>query len=160
MFPLFSINTLVVKALIVAIGLGIVSSGYLYVRNLHSQIEIAEQNEEKLKNIINEKDIVMNQMKNDFDDMKRINSDLDKRIIDAEKDFANLKDRFENAQGKPRDFNRMAQRNSRELQERLNAGTRFALRCNEIVTGSPLKPEDDKNNICPDLIKTKKAEQK
>jgi hypothetical protein len=50
----------------------------------------------------------------------------------------------------------MANKKPREIEERLNRGTKMALRCNELATGASLKSEDDKNTICPELVKSKK----
>ena len=50
----------------------------------------------------------------------------------------------------------MANKKPKEIEDRLNKGTKMALRCNEIATGSPLKPEDNNNTICPELVKSKK----
>jgi hypothetical protein len=42
---------------------------------------------------------------------------------------------------------------------KINRGTKDALRCNELVTGSPLTTDElsgkVKNNICPELIASK-----
>jgi hypothetical protein len=134
--------------------------GYLYVQNLMYKLEISEQNQQKLQIAIEERDLIIEKMKIDFDKMRKINEELNDKFSIAEKDIINLQKRFNSSKDKPRDFNKIAQKNAKELQERINIGTKFALRCNEISTGSPIRPEDDNNNICQELINSKKVHDK
>lgn len=134
--------------------------GYFHIKNLQLQIENAIEKQQKLEEILGAKDLQIDSMKNDIKDIKTINEDLKTQFRVSQKEVNDLKEKFLDNQGKQRDFARIATQKPKELQDRINRGTRFALRCNEIVTGSPLRPEDDNNNICPDIIKSKKVETK
>lgn len=144
------------RILLVGLGVSLICGGYLHVRNLQLQIEQAAERQQKLEEIISAKDLQIEGVKRDIEDMKAINSQLKNDFGNAQKDVNDLREKFLDSQGRQRDFSKMANQRPKELQDRINRGTRFALRCNEIATGSPIKPEDENNNICPELIKSKK----
>lgn len=148
------------RSMLIIVTASLASGGYFYVQNLRHQLQLSVEIQKKLENVIAEKEIVMKQMLEDFEKIKKINNDLTISFLNSQKDFSELQKKFQDSQGRQRDFAKMATQNPKALQERINRGTQFALRCNEIVTGSPLKPEDDKNNICQELIKSKKVEKK
>jgi hypothetical protein len=84
--------------------------------------------------------------------MQEINNQVAEVAQSAQKEANDLRGKF------PR-FNNIAKNNPVEAEMRINRGTKDALRCNEIVTGSRLTAEEIsgtiQNNICSDLIKTK-----
>jgi len=148
------------KAMLMVVIASVGSGGYFYVQSLRSQLQAAVEAQQKLEDAIAAKELVMKQMQEDFEKIRKINSDLTIKFSNAQRDVSDLEKKFSDAQGRQRDFSKAAMQNPKALQDRINRGTQFALRCNEISTGSPLKPEDDKNNICQELIKSKKAEKK
>jgi hypothetical protein len=150
---MFIFNSIAKKIIIAVISLNVIVMGYLYIQNLLYKIEIAEHNQQKLQTAIEERDLIIEKIKSDLEKMQKINEEISEKYFIAEKDISNLQKIF----NKPRNYNKMAEKNAKELQEKINLGTKFALRCNEIVTGSPIVPEDDNNNICRELIKSKKV---
>jgi len=148
------------KAMLMVVIASVGSGGYFYVQSLRHQLQAAVEAQQKLEDALAAKELVMKQMQEDIEKIRKINADLNIKFSNAQKDVSELEKKFQDAQGRQRDFSRAAMQNPKALQDKINRGTQFALRCNEIATGSPLKPEDDKNNICQELIKSKKAEKK
>jgi septal ring factor EnvC (AmiA/AmiB activator) len=148
------------KAMLMVVIAAVGSGGYFYVQSLRSQLQAAVEAQQKLEDAIAAKELVMKQVQEDIEKIRKLNADLNIKFSNAQRDVSDLEKKFQDAQGRQRDFARAATQNPKALQDKINRGTQFALRCNEIATGSPLKPEDDKNNICQELIKSKKAEKK
>lgn len=146
-------NALITKILLGVTLIAISGGGYLYVKNLHLRIDQAIDNQKKLESIVEAKSLIIDSMKADFIEIKKINDLLSIKFGEAQNDVDELKKRLN-----PKELSKTALEKPKELQAIINKGTKFALRCNEIATGSKIKPEDDNNNICPDLIKNKKAE--
>lgn len=148
------------KAMLFVVLAAVGSGGYFYVQSLRHQLQAAVEVQQKLEDSIKAKDLVMEKMREDIEKIRKINVELNTKFASAQKDVSELEKKFRDAQGKQRDFAKAASEQPKAVQDRINRGTKYALRCNEIATGSPLKPEDDKNNICQELIKSKKAEKK
>ena len=76
----------------------------------------------------------------------------------ANREMSALEKKFkESSSGQQRNFNALAIQNPQSIEEKVNRGTKYALRCNELATGSSIESDDEKNNICPDLVKKRKA---
>lgn len=148
------------KSMLVVVIASIGSGGYFYIQSLRHQLQTSKVAQQKLEDVIAAKELVMNKMNEDLENMKKINEELNTKFANAKRDVTELEKKFKDAQGRQRDFSKLATQNPKVLQEKINRGTQFALRCNEISSGAPLKPEDDANNICQELIKSKKAEKK
>lgn len=144
------------KAMLVVIIAAIGSGGYFYVQSLRHQLQAAVEVQQKLEDALQAKEMIITKMKDDVDNIRKINVELNSRFISAQKDVTELEKKFRDAQGRQRDLEKIAKEQPNALQDRINRGTKFALRCNELATGAPLKPEDDNNNICQELIKNKK----
>jgi hypothetical protein len=144
------------KAMLVVIIAAIGSGGYFYVQSLRHQLQISIETQQKLEDALQAKDMIISKMKEDIDNIRKINVEINSRFLSAQKDVSDLEKKFRDAQGRQRDLEKIAKEQPKVLQDRINRGTKFALRCNEIATGAPLKPEDDTNNICQELIKSKK----
>lgn len=148
------------KAMLFVVIAAVSSGGYFYVQSLRAQLQAAVEVQAKLESAIEAKDLAMQKMRDDIEKIRKINMELNSKFADAQKDVSELEKKFRDAQGRQRDLAKTAMEQPKAVQDRINRGTKFALRCNEIATGAPLKPEDDKNNICQELIKSKKAEKK
>lgn len=154
------INTFALKLGGVVVAISLAIGCYFYIQNLHIRIEQAVDNQKKLESIVEAKSLIIDKIKDDFESMRKINNDLTEKFDIAQSDVDRLKKEFLDERGRIRDFSKLATQKPKELQSAINRGTKFALRCNEIATGSPLKIEDDNNTICPELIKSLKVGKK
>jgi hypothetical protein len=146
-----------IKIAIAAILFSIISGGYFYIQSLQSELKVAAEVQQKLEDNIKAKDEAMDQIKRDVENMNRIQQDLSGKLKDAERTSSDLAKKFMvDQEGKERNIGRLAAEKPTEIEDKINRGTKDALRCNELITGSSLTKDEKsgkvKNNICPDLI--------
>lgn len=144
------------KAVVFVVLASVSSGGYFYVQSLRHQLQAAVEAQQKLEDAIKARDLVMKKQQEDMENIRKINIELNNKFNNAQKDVSDLQKKFRESNGKARNLIDMANKKPREIEERLNRGTKMALRCNELATGASLKSEDDKNTICPELVKSKK----
>lgn len=154
---MFGLGGIGLKVAIAAIAFSVITGGYFYIQSLRSELKLAAEVQAKLEDNIRAKDAAMDQMRRDVENMNRIQTDLNSRLRSAESTANELARRFNvDRNGNERNLNRTAGERPATIELAINRGTRDALRCNEIITGSPLTPEERsgqvRNNICPDLI--------
>lgn len=156
MFGLF--GGIQLKLILAVIVIGVLTSGYFYVQSLRSDLQASLEAQQKLSDTVDAQAKVMAEQKKDMDRIHALNKKMSDDFAAANRELSSLEKKFkENATGQQRNFNALALQNPAALEEKINRGTRYALRCNELITGAPLEPEDDKNNICPDVIKKRKV---
>jgi chromosome segregation ATPase len=157
---MFSFKNIQIKIIIGLFLIGVITSGFFYIKHLNSQLEIAELQRKQLTEIIQNQELAMNSLRDDINRMNRVQREYSDRMNDIERSASSLARRFrETANGQPRNFQDTAAQRPESVQQAINRGTREALRCNEIVTGSPLT-EDERNGrvtntICPELMGTR-----
>jgi hypothetical protein len=145
------------KIAIYAIGFSGIVTGVFYIKALQSEIEAGKIRESKYTETIAAKDAVAEQLKSDLERMNRAQNELNAKLAQAQVSVNDLQKKFtQSANGKPRDLNSLAIRSPNIMQDKINKGTIDALRCNELITGSPLTEEEKSgkviNKICPDLL--------
>ena len=154
---MFNLSGLGIK-IAFALGLiAIVIGGVLYIKKLKADLKFAQLEKVRLEESIRAKDAAMDQIKRDVENMNRIQTDLNTKLRAAERTATELSKRFNvDKSGKERSLNRLAGEKPVAIEGSINRGTRDALRCNEIITGSPLTPAEQSgkvsNTICPELF--------
>lgn len=156
---MFGLGGLGFKIAVAAILFSIISGGYFYIQSLRSDLKLAAEVQAKLEDSIRAKDAAMEQTRRDIENMNRIQGDLNARLRAAESTSSELARRFNvDRNGNERNLGRIAGERPAVVEVRINRGTRDALRCNEIITGSPLTEDERsgkvRNSICPDLLPT------
>ena len=137
------------------IGVWVVG-GWLLIQHKNTVIELEEEKNSHLIGIVDAKDIEIKQKDADNKHIRELNIEVSKKWSAAISERNTLAKKFtETAAGAPRDFTAIAASDPKKMEEKINRGTRFALRCNEIVTGSPVKETDKDNTICPEAIRKK-----
>ena len=143
----------------VLIIVAICAAGLWYVTGLRADLAISEQNSKKLTDAVEQQEAAMAQMRQEQQQIRDANNQLNTTIQLQNKDLTNLQDRFtQNAAGQKRDFGKTAAARPEALERAVNRGTQNALRCLEIASGSPLtdsekaasKPSEI-NRECPSL---------
>jgi hypothetical protein len=129
-----------------------VSGGYFYIQALEGKLEAAAEVQQRMEGVIEQQKMVLEQNQQDIEQMKDINTKISEIAQTAQQEVNDVRTKFAR-------FNGIAKNNPTEAEMRINRGTRDALRCNEIVTGSRLTADEIsgiiQNHICPELIKTK-----
>ena len=142
-----------IKIAIAAILISIVSGGYFYIQALEGKLEAAAEVQQRMEGVINQQKLVMERNAADLKKMQTINAEVAAEATKAQQEVSVLNNKLT----KLDEVVTKAPPTQTEI--KINRGTKDALRCNEIVTGSPLTTNEIsgkiKNNICPDLIASK-----
>lgn len=155
------IFTYIKLGILIAI-LSIIGGLVFAVQTLRLDLQISEENLTKVNSAYDAQTIVLNQKNYDIEKMRDVNSRLDEKYRMATKTVSDLERKFkEGAAGKPRDLNSLAIKEPKLIENKINRGTKQALRCNEVVTGSPLTQDElsgkEINHLCPNLFPKPKA---
>jgi hypothetical protein len=137
--------------------LSALTGGYFYVKSLQTEIELAKEVQAKMEGVIAKQSLAMDNLKADVERQGQVQAELSKQVSVAQQESADLGKKFtQDAEGKERNLSSLANQQPNLVEGKVNQGTKDALRCNEIVTGSPLTPEEAsgkvRNNICPSLL--------
>jgi hypothetical protein len=148
-----------IKIAIAAILFSVISGGYFYIEALQGKLEAAAEVQQRLEGVINQQKLVMERNAADLRKMQTINAEVAEKAGKAEREVAALNSKLSKL-----DEAVVAKAPPTQTEIRINRGTKDALRCNELVTGSPLTTEERtgkiRNGICNDLIKELIAKEK
>jgi hypothetical protein len=138
-----------IKLAIAAILFSVVSGGYFYIQALEGKLEAAAEVQQRMEGVITQQKMVMEQQQADMKKMQSINAEVARVAQQAQNDVNTLSRKMSR-------LDNLAKAPPSETETRVNRGTRDALRCNELVTGSPLTADEKsgrvRNTICNDLI--------
>jgi hypothetical protein len=142
-----------IKIAIAAVLFSVVSGGYFYIQALEGKLEAAAEVQQRLEGVINQQKLVMERNAADLKKMQTINAEVADKAGKAEREVAALNNKLSKLDEV------VAKAPPSQTEIKINRGTKDALRCNELVTGSPLTTDElsgkVKNNICPELIASK-----
>jgi len=143
-----------IKIAIAAILFSVISGGYFYIEALQGKLEAAAEVQQRLEGVINQQKLVMERNAADLRKMQTINAEVAEKAGKAEREVAALSSKLSKL-----DEVVVTKAPPTQTEIKINRGTKDALRCNELVTGSPLTADElsgkIKNNICPELIASK-----
>jgi uncharacterized protein with PIN domain len=151
--------TAAIRAIAALIIVAIVVGGIWYVTGLRADLAVSQENANKLSDAVTKQEAAISLMRQEQQQIRDINNQLNTTIQLQNKDLTNLQDRFtQNAAGQKRDFAKTAAARPEALERAVNRGTVNALRCLEIASGSPLtdaekaasKPSEI-NRECPSM---------
>jgi predicted nuclease with TOPRIM domain len=135
------------------------AAGLWYVNGLRADLSVIQENSRKLTEATEKQEAAISQMRQEQQQIRDANNQLNTTIQLQKRDLTNLQDRFtQNAAGEKRNFAKTAAARPEALERAVNRGTQNALRCLEIASGSPLtdaekaasKPSEI-NRECPSL---------
>jgi len=142
-----------IKIVIASILISIVSGGYFYIQALEGKLEAAAEVQQRMEGVINQQKLVMERNAADLKKMQTINAEVAAEATKAQQELSALNNKLTKLDEV------VVKAPPTQTEIKINRGTKEALRCNEIVTGSPLTTNEIsgkiKNNICPDLIASK-----
>lgn len=148
-----------IRAIVSLLIVALIAVAGWYVTSLKADLAISQENTKKMMDAVDEQRATILQMQKDQADIARINKELSDNIRSHQKDVKDLEGRFNTASnGQPRNFGAAAAAKPESIQRAVNRGTKNALRCLEIASGSPLtdseknaKTEYEINKECPSL---------
>jgi uncharacterized protein (UPF0333 family) len=142
-----------IKIAIAAILISIVSGGYFYIQALEGKLEAAAEVQQRMEGVINQQKLVMERNADDLKKMRNLNIEVATQANRAQQELSALNSKLTKLDEV------VVKAPPTQTEIKINRGTKDALRCNEIVTGSPLTTAEFsgkiKNNICPELIASK-----
>lgn len=156
---MFGLSGIGLKIALGAIGISMIFSAWFYVKSLQSEIQAAQEVRARLEDNIKAQETAMNAMREDAIRQAAIQRALSESLSSIQQSTADLTKRFnQDSTGRERNFATFSTQQPTAVEQRANRGTRDALRCNEIVTGSPLTADERAgkvtNNICPHLLQS------
>ena len=122
-------------------------SAYAYIKGSSIRINRLEREQIELQHTTAAQEAALEQQRIDMERLATINTGINNTFRAASNGIADLRRRFE-----AQDLTGGAQREPTETELIVNRDAAFTIRCNEIVTGSPITEADVGNTICPDLI--------
>lgn len=141
-----------IKIIIALILFMVISTGFMYIKVLRAELEAAAEVQIRMEGVINQQKLVLDRQEQDMKKMQEVNKEISAKVANAQQEVADLNRKFAS-----RDLAAIASTKPTETEERVNRGTKDALRCNEIVTGSPLTADEKsgkiRNSICNAFIK-------
>ena len=111
-----------------------ISGAVIYVQKLRADNATLKANQIKLEQAVSSQQQVIQQQKQDFEDIMKANKQLNTLVQGLKKDFDDLDKRF-NKGG--RDLGKIAIERSKAIERIVNKGTEAAARCIELASGSP-----------------------
>jgi chromosome segregation ATPase len=111
-----------------------ISGAVIYVQKLRADNAILKENQIKLEQAVSSQQQVIQQQKQDFEDIMKANKQLNTLVQGLKKDFDDLDKRF-NKGG--RDLGKIAIERSKAIERIVNKGTEAAARCIELASGAP-----------------------
>jgi len=116
--------------LIIIAGL---AGGAMYVMKLRSDNAILKANQIQLEQSINSQKDLLEKQKKDFDEILKVNKEMNKLISNLKKDLDDLDKRFN--KGK-RDVVKLAIEKTKVIERIINKGGKNAQRCIELASGA------------------------
>jgi predicted phage gp36 major capsid-like protein len=146
-----------IKIAIGVIILSMLGGSWVYIKALKAELQVAAEVQGKMQGVIDGQKAVMERQAEDLKKQQEINNDVNKKFADSQKAVGELQKKFEK-----RNFDQLTKKKPDAVERLINRGTEYALRCNELVTGSPLTDEEKtgkvRNTICRDLIELLRKE--
>ena len=151
--------TAVIRILAILVIVVIGAAGIWYVTGLRADLAVSQENTKKMSDAVELQKQVIQQMQADQKKIQKLNQDLINTVESQKRDIQSLADRFStNADGSKRDLGEIAVQKPSSIERAINKGTKNALRCIEIASGSPLTEQeknatksDEINKECPSL---------
>ena len=138
------------KIAIVLMVLAAAGGGFVYVKGLQAALAVSEANNQKLLDIKDEQDAVIEQMKKDFEAINKAKAELETALANAEKDNKELASKFAKY-----DIALWGMEDPVATAKTINRAVRHVNRCMELASGSPVVADDFYNRQCRELVRDK-----
>ena len=138
------------KIAIVLMVLAAAGGGFVYVKGLQADLAVSEANNQKLLDIKDEQDAVIEQMKKDFAAINKAKAELETALANAEKDNKELASKFAKY-----DIALWGMEDPVATAKTINRAVRHVNRCMELASGSQVVADDFYNRQCRELVRDK-----
>lgn len=149
----------IIRAVTLAAVTGVLALGFYWITGLRADLAVSELNREQLATAIQQQQTVIDQLRADQVAIAAAHRDLQSVTERSRRELQDLDTKLtETATGSRRDLGALAVRRPDSIARIVNQGTRDALRCLEIATGSTLTDSEMQadsagkiNQGCPDV---------
>ena len=153
---MFGIST-IIKLLLILLIIGSLLAAGWYVTSMREQLAISKNNTEKYEQAVVDQQILIRQIREDVQSIKKANKDLSLVVQGQNKDLNSLQQRFNKtkADGTVRDIGKSAIRKTKSVERIINNASKKAIRCIELASGAPLTEKElneKPNSECPSLV--------
>jgi len=153
---MFGIST-IIKLLLILLIIGSLLAAGWYVTSMREQLAISKNNTEKYEQAVVDQQILIRQIREDVQSIKKANKDLSLVVRGQNKDLNSLQQRFNKtkADGTVRDIGKSAIRKTKSVERIINNASKKAIRCIELASGAPLTEKElneKPNSECPSLV--------
>ena len=153
---MFGIST-IIKLLLILLIIGSLLAAGWYVTSMREQLVISKNNTEKYEQAVIDQQILIRQIREDVQSIKKANKDLSLVVQGQNKDLNSLQQRFNKtkADGTVRDIGKSAIRKTKSVERIINNASKKAIRCIELASGAPLTEKElneKPNSECPSLV--------
>jgi hypothetical protein len=136
-------------------------AAWFYVKHLESSLDAVKAMNARLEDVVNSQKLAMDNLKNDVIKMNKVQGKYSDSVQIIEKDAQELEKKLTTTKsGNARNLNKIANKKPTAFEKIINRASKDSLRCNEIVSGSPLTADEKsgkvKNSVCPRLLGVKK----
>ena len=153
---MFGIST-IIKLLLILLIIGSLLAAGWYVTSMREQLAISKNNTEKYEQAVVDQQILIRQIREDVQSIKKANKDLSLVVQGQNKDLNSLQQRFNKtkADGTVRDIGKSAIRKTKSVERIINNASKKAIRCIELASGAPLTEKElneKPNSECLSLV--------
>lgn len=144
----------VIRMILTVVVVAVIAGGIWHVTNLKADLAISEANNRQLVEATRDQHMLIAQIKQDVAAMQQANAELQQQNARQRRDVETLNSKFTR-----HDFGALAAEKPAVVEKLVNRGTKNALRCLALASGSPLteieraaKTPMEANRECPSLI--------
>lgn len=136
-------------------------AAWFYVKHLESSLDAVKAMNARLEDVVTSQKLAIDNIKNDVIKMNKVQGNYSDKVQVIEKDAQDIEKKLTTTKnGNPRDLNKIANKKPTAFEKIINRASKDSLRCNELVSGSPLTADEKagkvKNSVCPRLLGVKR----
>jgi regulator of replication initiation timing len=151
---MFTFSSLYFKLALLISAVGLIAGIFFYYNSMRDELNTLRTDNKTLVRSIESQQNVIEKMKVDVEDVKRINRQITTENNNLRKDVESLRDKFDE-----RDFGALAARKPKTIERLINRASDNVARCFELASGAQLNEKEknaktplEANNECPNLV--------
>lgn len=149
----------IIRLVLIASMLGGVAYGFQYISTLQRDLAVSKNNTKVLEESVAQQKAFIEQQEKNYQLIVASNKAISDQLLINQDRINTLNNKFDmSSSGKPRDLNELALAKPKLVEKVINKASENAIRCIEIVTGSPLTEQElavtkrsEANNECPHI---------
>jgi predicted nuclease with TOPRIM domain len=149
-----TIKKIIIWSIVIGAIVSLSVAFFVHYGKLRDELVMSKQQNIVLQDGIKTQQTLIDQMKTDIEEVKKINRDITRENTNLRKDVESLNSKFNK-----RDFGALAAQRPQTIQRLINRASENVARCFELASGAPLtdveknaKTPLEANNECPNLV--------